>query len=253
MVRLIPLETQPDSTGRVNYLVDTVRQRYVRLAGMNTDQAVSCVHAFLCKHDVFGAENQVIRRDSLPVHVPEGCADYSCVMNFYDLMIRSRARLAAPDARRPWVTSPQLQEVRRLLTPLVPISPVSETGRLEVSEESGSEEASVRSPIPEPAVTVAAWNRHATSVPIEESEETASETTVEETTSEETASEETASESSEEETESSEEPEPTPPPKSRRSRRAPASPVKQTSRAIKEKEKSRRRTQTTSRSKKGGR
>ena len=143
MSKLLALEEPDPSSDHVTFLVDQTRQRYVRLPSVNSADVVSCVHGFLCKYDVFGEKSKVVRKDRVGDYQPAGCADYSCVMTFYQLIIRSYGRVTRVE-KAPFVTVEQLEDGRRALksTVVLPPMPVDQTGSTLLTKQVEAEDAS---------------------------------------------------------------------------------------------------------------
>ena len=187
MSKLLALEEIDHESDQVTFLVDLTRQRYVRLPSVNPANVVACVHAFLCKYDVFGEESKVVRKDRIRDYQPTGCSDYSCVMQFYQLIIRSYQKLSVVK-KEPFVTVDQLETARQALKE-VPLPSAVAIGVDVVDVNSSTDEDD------------------------EESSEDVPVSVKAEVSSEEEDDEDSLTLSAESITESESEPEPTPPPK----------------------------------------
>lgn len=233
MPRLLPLEPYREEGQLVNFLVDTHTRRYIRLEGMNSDQTVLTVLAFLTKYAIFSTEGDVMRRDRLPDYRPLDCSDYSPVMVFYDLILRSQNKKYAEERekvereREPFVHTPELLSVRQSLRSVLSVPPPEDDPMPspESSEESESSLHSVGG---------------VTGIALDEIGEDA------DSSSDETASE--TEEPSASETEESSSSEPTPPPKRKKGKRRDSPPPAKVSGSSKSTKK-RKEKETTTKSK----
>src|SRR5437588_139058 len=84
MNNYVKLNNEPDSIGYVDFIANKSKRNYVNLGGINTREAIDCIHAFLCKNEVWSETDCVIHTKKPFGFVPDfKYHNISFVIKFY--------------------------------------------------------------------------------------------------------------------------------------------------------------------------
>ena len=93
MSSLVELSKTPKDN-LVDFLIDYTNKNYVKLEGLNNPETIKIVYSFLVRYNCFERENEVYHKIENQDYCPgEEYHDFSCVLNFYDLMYRTYQKL----------------------------------------------------------------------------------------------------------------------------------------------------------------
>ncbi|MEM0353961.1 MAG: hypothetical protein QXW79_00130 [Thermoplasmata archaeon] len=86
------LSEHPDDNGRVDILVNKTKYNYLNLGGINSEEVIDSLHAFLCKYNIWQPTDNVVHVKS-PLHfIPKDSTyhNISFVLIFYKMACKSR-------------------------------------------------------------------------------------------------------------------------------------------------------------------
>lgn len=92
MERYVRLSRLPNDKNEVNIIANKTKNNYVNLGGVNSRDAVDCVHYFMCKHNIWDKKDNVVLavKDKAFVPDPSKYHDISFVITFYEMACKSK-------------------------------------------------------------------------------------------------------------------------------------------------------------------
>lgn len=86
MDNFVELSHYKDLDGNVDFLINKTKNNYINFGGINNDDAIECVHSFLCKHGIWEETDQIVYNKKLSTLVPDAKKyhNISFVITFYN-------------------------------------------------------------------------------------------------------------------------------------------------------------------------